>query len=194
MYFISSFVSRTSPQSHAIPSNSTRPSQNFACTLAESELSTALTNPDGSQTPLSALIDRLNLLFTIVFAAELLANALAHWPRPFLSNPWSHLDAFIVAMSVAPYFVPGQNTGILRILRAFRILRLFRRVPSLRKIVVALTLALPVSNVFCILFLLMGICAASLSLSPSLSPSLPPSLPLSLSLSLRAGQHVCNVL
>lgn len=86
-------------------------------------------------------------------------NAFAHWFRPFMTDVWSQLDAFVVAMSILPLLVPEQNTGIVRILRAFRIVRLFRRVPSLRKIITALTMALlPVINVFCILFLLMGIC------------------------------------
>ena len=44
------------------------------------------------------------------------------------------MDAFIVAMSLVPLLLPSQNTGVVRILRALRILRLFRRVPSLRKV------------------------------------------------------------
>jgi hypothetical protein len=108
---------------------------------------------------LADLLDYLNLLFTVIFTIELAINALAHWFRPFISDMWSQLDAFVVALSILPFLVPDQNTGIVRILRAFRILRLFRRVPSLRKIITALTMALlPVVNVFCILFLLLGIC------------------------------------
>ena len=43
------------------------------------------------------------------------------------------MDAFIVTMSVVSLMVPNLNAGIVRILRAFRIVRLFGRVPSLRK-------------------------------------------------------------
>jgi hypothetical protein len=101
----------------------------------------------------------LNLFFTTIFTIELAINALAHWFWPFATDVWSQVDVFVVVMSIVPLLVPAQNTGIVRILRAFRILRLFRRVPSLRKIITALTMALlPVLNVFCILFLLMGIC------------------------------------
>ena len=39
-----------------------------------------------------------------------------------------------MAMSLVPLLLPSQNTGVVRILRALRILRLFRRVPSLRKV------------------------------------------------------------
>jgi hypothetical protein len=133
--------------------------QNFGCTIFESEFISLLTHDDGSPTNVANLLENLNLLFTIVFTVELAINAFAHWFRPFVTDIWSQVDAFVVAMSILPLLVPDQNTGIVRILRAFRILRLFRRVPSLRKIITALTMALlPVLNVFCILFLLMGIC------------------------------------
>ncbi len=114
---------------------------------------------DGSPSRIANILDNLNLLFTAVFTVELAINAFAHWFWPFLTDVWSQVDVFVVAMSIVPLPVPEQNTGVVRILRAFRILRLFRRVPSLRKIITALTMALlPVLNVFCILFLLMGIC------------------------------------
>ena len=101
----------------------------------------------------------MNHFFTVIFTVELAINALAHWFWPFITDMWTQLDAFVVIMSILPLLVPEQDTGIVRILRAFRIVRLFRRVPSLRKIITALTMALmPVINVFCILFLLMGIC------------------------------------
>jgi hypothetical protein len=125
----------------------------------EAEFYHELTNKNGSHATIATLLDQLNLFFTIIFTVELAINAFAHWFRPFFADMWSQLDAFVVAMSILPLLVPEQNTGIVRILRAFRILRLFRRVPSLRKIITALTMALlPVLNVFCILFLLMGIC------------------------------------
>jgi hypothetical protein len=133
--------------------------QNFACTIFESEFISMLTTNDGSKTDVADDLDYVNNFFTVVFTIELAINALAHWFRPFITDVWSQLDAFVVAMSILPLLVPEQNTGIVRILRAFRIVRLFRRVPSLRKIITALSMALlPVINVFCILFLLMGIC------------------------------------
>ena len=133
--------------------------QNFACTIFESEYISLLTHGDGSPTSTSDLVENLNVFFTAVFTVELTINALAYWFRPFVTDGWSQVDAFVVVMSIVPLLIPDQNTGIVRILRAFRILRLFRRVPSLRKIITALTMALlPVLNVFCILFLLMGIC------------------------------------
>ena len=136
----------------------------------------------------------LNLFFTLLFTVELAVNAFSHWFQPFVQNPWSLLDTFIVAMSVMSLIVTNQPTGIVRILRALRVIRLFGRVKSLKKIISALTMALlPVMNVFLILFLLMGICEFSASslqtivwgcwishhrhLPPSLPPSFSPFLP-----------------
>ena len=108
----------------------------------------------------------MNLTFTAVFIVELAINAFAHWFWPFVTDGWSQVDAFVVVMSIVPMLIQEQKTGIVRILRAFRILRLFRRVPSLRKIISALTKALlPVINVFCILLLLIGICKRDKTLS-----------------------------
>ena len=43
------------------------------------------------------------------------------------------MDAVIVGVSIVSLAVPGLNAGVVRILRAFRIIRLFGRVPTLRK-------------------------------------------------------------
>ena len=104
------------------------------------------------------MLERLNLVFTFLFAAELAVNAFAHWLRPFATNPWSLLDAFIVGTSLVSTVVSNQPTSIVRVLRALRVIRIFGRVKSLRKIITALTLSLlPVLNVFLILFLLISI-------------------------------------
>ena len=65
--------------------------QNFVCTIVESEFVSELTTASGAPTPLSALLERLNLLFTAVFAAELAVNALANWFRPFVTDAWSQV-------------------------------------------------------------------------------------------------------
>ena len=133
--------------------------QNFACTITEAQFINNLVNADGSPTALAVILDNLNLFFTLLFTVELAVNMFSHWFQPFIQNAWSLLDTFIVAMSVMSLIVTNQPTGIVRILRALRVIRLFGRVKSLRKIISALSLALmPVLNVFLILFLLMGIC------------------------------------
>ena len=70
----------------------------------------------------------------------------------------SWLDSFIVIMSLLSIVVTNEPTGFVRVLRALRVIRLFGRFHSLRKIISALSLAIvPVVNVFVILFLLISI-------------------------------------
>lgn len=58
---------------------------------------------------------------------------------------WSWLDAAVVATSVAAYVTPngGRGLSLLRLARTFRVLRLFRSIPSLRKIAAAVRASLP---------------------------------------------------
>ena len=124
----------------------------MACSIAE----TQFLNTHGDSYFIVTLIGQLNLFFTIAFTAELVINALANWFVAFLSF-WSLLDVFIVALSLFSVVATNQSAGTVRILRAFRILRLFGKVRSLRKIVSALTKSIvPVSNVFLIMFLLIS--------------------------------------
>ena len=98
-----------------------------------------------------------DLIFTIIFSVELAINLFCHILVPFITNPWNWLDVIIVSVSIVGV-VTVQPTGIVRILRALRVIRLFGRVASLRRIVSALTYAiLPVCNIFLIYFLLLGI-------------------------------------
>ena len=61
-------------------------------------------------------------------------------------------------MSLLSIAVTNEPTGFVRVLRALRVIRLFGRFHSLRKIISAITLAIvPVLNVFVILFLLISI-------------------------------------
>jgi hypothetical protein len=53
--------------------------QNFVCTVVESQSVTLLYNADHDKTPMGKLLDDLNLFFTVIFAAEVLVNAFAHW-------------------------------------------------------------------------------------------------------------------
>ena len=146
------------------------PAQNFVCTILESQY---IDSPGGGgeHAQITALLERLNLFFTFLFAAELALNAFSNWLRPFATNGWSLLDSFVVVTSLVSTVVSNQPTSIVRVLRALRVIRIFGRVKSLRKIMTALTMALlPVLNVFLILFLLIAI-------GPPPSPPLPPSTP-----------------
>lgn len=58
----------------------------------------------------------------------------AHWFWAFIKDGWNIFDVIVVTISVVSRLfsqVPGLNT--LRLLRAFRVLRLFGRLASLRE-------------------------------------------------------------
>ena len=52
-----------------------------------------------SDVHLSELLEKFNILFTAFFTLELFVSAFSHWLVPFLSDPWSWLDVFVVPAS-----------------------------------------------------------------------------------------------
>ena len=81
----------------------------------------------------------IEMVFTIVFAMELSINMLANWFRAFWSDAWNLVDFAVVLISIASMFLdelPGVS--MLRLIRVFRVVRLFKRLESLRTIVEAL--------------------------------------------------------
>ncbi len=99
----------------------------------------------------------LNIIFTVVFAFELLLNLFSNWLHPFLSNSWSVFDALIVAMSIIAL---GPLDFPISILRALRVVRLFGRLESSKKILSALSVSIiPMCNAFFINLIVAMICA-----------------------------------
>jgi len=98
-----------------------------------------------------------DLAFNIIFLVELVANIYSCggplWN--FWKVPWNVFDFVIVAVGVV--LMTGIDLGAgnkLKLLRAFRVFRLFKRVPSLNKIIVALIFSLPgVFNAFLIMLI-----------------------------------------
>ena len=132
--------------------------QSFMCTILESQYTNELFHPDGSLTSFGSALDHINLFFTIIFSAELVVLAFSNWFVPFISDPWCWLDMFVVSMSLVSLVVTNEPTGVARVMRALRVLRLFGRLKSLRKILFAIALAIvPVCQVFVILFILLCI-------------------------------------
>ena len=71
-------------------------------------------------------------------------------------------DLFVVAMSLIALGPIDLPISILRLMRAFRIVRIFGRIKALRNIIKALTSSiLPVLNAFVILLVVASICACS---------------------------------
>ena len=120
-----------------------------------------MTDGSGNITPVGRRLELLDTLFTAVFAAELAVNMYAHWLREFVSDGWNAFDCAVVALSLIALGPVRMPINVLRSLRAFRVVRLFGRLGSLRDIVASLTAAItPVLNAFLIMFIVGSICGA----------------------------------
>ena len=103
----------------------------------------------------------LDVTFNLFFLVELLVNVLSHTPREFLRSPnalWNIFDTAVVITGMLA--VARIDTGPLsdiKTLRAFRILRLFRRVPALNKMTTALVRAIP-ATINALILLLLSMC------------------------------------
>jgi hypothetical protein len=94
----------------------------------------------------TTLFDRfvvhINYAFTAIFAIELCTNMFANWRRKFVRSGWNWLDLFVIVMSFVdfgPFAIPDW---LVRLMRAFRIVRLFGRVHELTKMFSAITASL----------------------------------------------------
>jgi len=100
-------------------------------------------------------IHKLEILYTIIFAVELMINLAGNWWRPFASVLWNWMDAFVVIISVAGLIKEGLPAiGVLRLFRVLKMIRLFRGLTQLRIMIDALYSAIvPVVNAFMLLLL-----------------------------------------
>jgi voltage-gated sodium channel len=115
-----------------------------------------LYNSDGTMTSLKFTLDSINTVFTIIFTIELLINLFAHWIHEFISNPWSLFDTVVVTMSL---IVLGPLNFPISMLRALRVVRLFGRLKSSKKILSALRVSLvPMFNAFFIMLIVAMMC------------------------------------
>ena len=102
---------------------------NFIANAAQSEL-----QPDAGSSQ-ERIFSYIDMAFTFIFLLELLINLTAHWLWPFWRDGWSVFDFVIVTVSLVSLkfdSVPGLST--LRLMRAFRVLRLFGRLSDLRQV------------------------------------------------------------
>ena len=105
----------------------------------------------------------LDDFFTLIFFVELIWNLAANWFWPFFMDGWSVFDLLVVTVSMVAYLGPDGSGGpikTLRLMRAFRVMRLFGRLQSLRQIISSLTASLiPMCNAFLIMLLVTSIYA-----------------------------------
>jgi hypothetical protein len=131
--------------------------QNFCVSAAEVQVERgSLIHPDGRPTATKQLLELLNTVFTVVFTVELLLNFFSQPIRNFISNAWSVSDTIVVIMSL---IVLGPLDFPISILRALRVVRLFGRLESSKKILAALSVSLiPMCNAFFIMLIVAMIC------------------------------------
>jgi len=117
-------------------------------------------DPDTVKYP--AVWDFSENFFNVIFALELVLNMYGFLGRGFFHSAWNNFDFTVVSIGVidmcqAP--LPGP-LKLVRMLRAFRVFRLFGRVESLKKIIVMIHRALPgVASAFALNFIVLCIYA-----------------------------------
>uniref|UniRef100_A0A1I8JLI5 Sodium channel protein n=1 Tax=Macrostomum lignano TaxID=282301 RepID=A0A1I8JLI5_9PLAT len=87
----------------------------------------ALDMPTNSK-KFSEFLSNANLFFTATFAVEAICKLIAMKPRVYFKDGWNIFDFCIVVLSLAE--LPLQNIQGLSILRAFRLLRVFKLAKS----------------------------------------------------------------
>src|SRR5699024_5130677 len=91
----------------------------------------------------------IDVIILVIFTLEVLMKIIV-LKKSFFTNPWNIFDFIIVVGSLILY-----NTPFVSVLRIFRVLRVFRTitaVPTLRRIVAALFMAIPtISSVLLIM-------------------------------------------
>ncbi|XP_078237435.1 voltage-dependent T-type calcium channel subunit alpha-1H isoform X3 [Pogona vitticeps] len=96
-----------------------------------------------------------NIVFTSMFALEMVLKLLAFGIWGYIKNPYNIFDGIIVVISV--WEIIGQSDGGLSVLRTFRLLRvlkLVRFMPALRRQLVVLMKTMDNVATFCMLLML----------------------------------------
>ncbi|XP_076846105.1 LOW QUALITY PROTEIN: voltage-dependent T-type calcium channel subunit alpha-1H [Brachyhypopomus gauderio] len=104
---------------------------------------------------LTDVLEISNIVFTSLFALEMLLKLLACGLLSYVSNPYNIFDLIIVIISV--WEIVGQADGGLSVLRTFRLLRvlkLVRFLPALRRQLVVLMKTMDNVATFCMLLML----------------------------------------
>jgi hypothetical protein len=107
----------------------------------------------------AALLDDFNIIFTMFFFVELMMNAYGHWYKAFVSDRWNILDAVVVFASLIALGPIQLPIAALRLLRAFRVIRLFGKLKGLKRMLTALSSAvIPMLNSFLMMIVIAAIC------------------------------------
>ncbi|XP_075034031.1 voltage-dependent T-type calcium channel subunit alpha-1G isoform X1 [Mixophyes fleayi] len=96
-----------------------------------------------------------NIVFTSLFALEMVLKLLVYGPFGYIKNPYNIFDGIIVIISV--WEISGQQGGGLSVLRTFRLMRvlkLVRFMPALQRQLVVLMKTMDNVATFCMLLML----------------------------------------
>ncbi|KAK5850441.1 hypothetical protein PBY51_001322 [Eleginops maclovinus] len=110
-----------------------------------------MTEPD----ELTNALEISNIVFTSLFALEMLLKVLVYGPFGYIKNPYNIFDGIIVVISV--WEIVGQQGGGLSVLRTFRLMRvlkLVRFMPALQRQLVVLMKTMDNVATFCMLLML----------------------------------------
>ena len=110
---------------------------NFVISIVTTELDL------DSDAEMAARFDLLETIFTFIYLSELLLNMYGHWWADFFYSGWNWFDLIIVSVSLADaVFVlsGGGGTGlnVMRLIRIFRIVRIFNKLDDLKRILNAI--------------------------------------------------------
>ncbi|KAK6329459.1 hypothetical protein J4Q44_G00014370 [Coregonus suidteri] len=104
---------------------------------------------------LTNVLEISNIVFTSLFALEMLLKMLVYGPFGYIKNPYNIFDGIIVVISV--WEIVGQQGGGLSVLRTFRLMRvlkLVRFMPALQRQLVVLMKTMDNVATFCMLLML----------------------------------------
>jgi len=87
-----------------------------------------------------AILRTLDVAILAFFVVEIILRVIAYGPSRFFRDPWSVFDFVVVAVAVVP---AAEEASILRALRVLRLFRLVSVFPRMRGVVEALLAAIP---------------------------------------------------
>ena len=106
---------------------------NFVIALVQCELGLNFAaDDDVNKKALATYLDVVDIVFNFIYLAELLLNMYGNWFWGFFGSAWGCFDFIIVCMSLVDtgYVMSGadgKGLAVVRLLRVFRIVRLFHR-------------------------------------------------------------------
>ena len=108
--------------------------QNFAVSVTGAQIE----NPSPY---VQSVLGNMDIFVVAVFSFELIVNAYANWFDHFRSNYWNWFDFVIVSLSLIGLMPLGLSLRFVLVLRSCRVLRIFGKMKSVRRIFCALSYA-----------------------------------------------------